>query len=160
MDAANALAPPVEAETELSLDVLRRFLMAPAEQFLRQRLGLRLPEVEAAAEDIEPLQAPGAGLERIALQRAVFDGLLAGHDADALQPTLRARGLLPSGPLGERVLKQVMQEVAPYAPVSYTHLDVYKRQVYVGESRKGADVRTRQDRLKKLNKTPRMNSMV
>ncbi|QIL19429.1 exodeoxyribonuclease V subunit gamma [Thermomonas sp. HDW16] len=115
MDAANALAPPIEVETELSLDALRRFLMAPAEQFLRQRLGLRLPEVEAAAEDIEPLQAAGAGLERIALQRAVFDGVLAGHDADALQPTLRTRGLLPSGPLGERALKQVMQEVAPYA---------------------------------------------
>ena len=115
MDAASALAPPIEPETDLSLDALRRFLLAPAEQFLRQRLGLRLPEVEAAVDDIEPLQAPGAGLERIALQRAVFEGVLEGRDAAALQPALRARGLLPSGPLGERALAQVMSEVAPYA---------------------------------------------
>src|SRR5690606_13812170 len=37
-----ALAPPAEAETELSLDALKRFLLSPAEQFLRQRMGVRL----------------------------------------------------------------------------------------------------------------------
>jgi len=115
MEAASALAAPAEPETELSLDVLRRFLLAPAEQFLRQRLGLRLPEVDAASEDIEPLQAPGRGLERMALQRAVFDGVLDGRDAAALQPALRARGLLPSGPLGTRALAQLIDEVGPYA---------------------------------------------
>ena len=115
MDAAHALSAPAEAETALSLDALRRFLMAPAEQFLRQRLGLRLPEVEAAGEDIEPLQAPRAGLQRTLLQRAVFDGLLAGQDTNALHASLRARGLLPSGPLGARVLAEIEGEVAPYA---------------------------------------------
>ena len=115
MDVATALAAPSEPDTELSLDALRRFLLAPAEQFLRQRLGLRLPELDAAAEDIEPLQAPARGLDRMALQRAVFDGLLEGYDAAALQPALRARGLLPSGPLGARGLATVIREVAPYA---------------------------------------------
>ena len=115
MGAATALAPPLEPETELSLDALRRFLQSPAEQFLRQRLGLRLSDVEAAGEDIEPLQAPGRGLERMALQRAVFDGLLEGRTAAALQPALRARGLLPSGPLGARVLADAIREIAPYA---------------------------------------------
>ena len=115
MDVATALAAPSEPDTELSLDALRRFLLAPAEQFLRQRLGLRLPELDAAAEDIEPLQAPARGLDRMALQRAVFDGLLEGEDAAALQPALRARGLLPSGPLGARGLATVIREVAPYA---------------------------------------------
>ena len=115
MDAASALAAPVEVERELSLDALRRFLQAPAEQFLRQRLGLRLPEIDVANEDIEPLQAPGGGLERIALQRAVFEARLQGRDAIALQPALRARGLLPSGPLGARVLDDVLREVAPSA---------------------------------------------
>ncbi|WP_417471847.1 exodeoxyribonuclease V subunit gamma [Luteimonas mephitis] len=115
MDAAAALAPPSEPETELSLDALRRFLMAPAEQFLRQRLGLRLAEVDAAGEDIEPLQAPGRGLERNQLQRAVFDALLAGDKPDAMHPALRARGLLPSGPLGRRALAEVLDEVRPYA---------------------------------------------
>ena len=115
LDAAHALASPLEPETELSLDALRRFLQAPAEQFLRQRLGLRLPEVDVAGEDIELLQVPGRGLERMALQQAVFDGVLAGRDAAAMQPLLRARGLLPSGPLGARALAQVLQEVSPYA---------------------------------------------
>jgi exodeoxyribonuclease V gamma subunit len=114
LDAAHALASPLEPETDLPLDALRRFLQAPAEQFLRQRLGLRLPELDAAGEDIEPLQAPGRGFERMALQRAVFDGLLAGDDAAAMQATLRARGLLPSGPLGRRALAQVVREVRPY----------------------------------------------
>ncbi|WP_345294004.1 exodeoxyribonuclease V subunit gamma [Luteimonas vadosa] len=115
MDAAIALAPPVEADSELSIDALRRFLLDPAGEFLRQRLGLRLPEVEDAVEDIEPLQAPGRGLERHWLQLAVFDGLLAGHEADALQALLRARGLLPSGPSGRRALAELTREIAPYA---------------------------------------------
>ncbi len=114
MDAANALAPPIELERELSLDSLRRFLQAPAEHFLRQRLGLRLPDAEQANEDIEPLQAPGRGLERNALQRAVFDALREGRDADTLHPALRARGMLPTGPLGQRALMQVVREVQPY----------------------------------------------
>jgi exodeoxyribonuclease V gamma subunit len=114
-DAAQALPPADAVETELPLDALRRFLLAPAEQFLRQRLGLRLPERDEADEDIEPLQAPSRGLERHALQRAVFDALLAGQDIAAMQPALRARGLLPSGPLGLRALDQLVREVSPHA---------------------------------------------
>ncbi|MBO9717599.1 MAG: exodeoxyribonuclease V subunit gamma, partial [Pseudoxanthomonas sp.] len=115
MDGADALAAPVEAEEALSLDALRRFLTRPAEQFLRQRLGLRLAEVEDAGDDIEPLQAPARGRERSALQRAVFDALLARVDAAAMYPALRARGLLPSGPPGRRALAEVVGEVRPYA---------------------------------------------
>lgn len=115
MDAALALSPPQGIETDLSLDALRRFLLDPAGQFLRQRLGLRLPEPEDAGEDIEPLQAPSRGLQKAQLQRAVFDALLEGRDTAAMQAMLRARGLLPSGPPGRRALAQVSAEVAPYA---------------------------------------------
>lgn len=115
MDVGSELATPGEPERELSLDALRRFLLAPAEQFLRQRLQLRLPELEGVAEDIEPLQAPERGLERAQLQRAVFDQLLAGRDVDAMAATLRARALLPSGPLGRRVLEGAVRDIAPYA---------------------------------------------
>jgi exodeoxyribonuclease V gamma subunit len=115
IEAGAALAPPMPAETEVSLDALRRFLLDPAGQFLRQRLQLRLPEAEAAGEDIEPLQAPRRGLARTQLQREVFERLLAGVDADALQALLRARGLLPSGPSGRRALDEIVAEVAPYA---------------------------------------------
>ncbi len=115
LDPALVLAPPAGGEAELSLDALRRFLLAPAEQFLRQRLGLRLVEREAVGEDLEPLQAPSHGLERHVLQRAVFDARLAGQDVAAMHPALRARGLLPSGPIGVRVLEQVLREVSPHA---------------------------------------------
>ncbi|WP_372017100.1 exodeoxyribonuclease V subunit gamma [Pseudoxanthomonas sp. 10H] len=114
-DAATALAAPADDAGELSLDELRRFLARPAGQFLRQRLGLRLAELDEAGDDIEPLQAPARGRERSALQRAVFDALLAGADADALYAALRARGLLPSGPSGRRALAGVANEVRPYA---------------------------------------------
>jgi exodeoxyribonuclease V gamma subunit len=109
------LPPPAEAETELALEALRRFLLSPAEQFLRQRMGLRLPEVEKAGEDIEPLRAPGGGLERNRLQHAVFDALLAGVRRDAMLERLRAQALLPSGALGARALADMLDEVAPYA---------------------------------------------
>jgi len=98
-----------------SLDALRRFLVAPSEQFLRQRLGLRLPEVERADDDIEPLDAPSRGLERHRLQHAVFDALLAGEAEDAMHARLRAQGLLPSGALGRRALADLLAEVQPYA---------------------------------------------
>ena len=115
MRPGSPLPPPVEAETELPLDNLRRFLLSPAEQFLRQRMGLRLPETEKAGEDIEPLRAPGAGLERNRLQHAVFDALLAGERRDAMLERLRAQALLPSGALGARALADMLDDVAPYA---------------------------------------------
>ncbi|MCF7223797.1 exodeoxyribonuclease V subunit gamma [Marilutibacter chinensis] len=110
------LAAPAEPESELSIDALRRFLVAPVDGFLRQRLGLRLPEPGEAGDDTEPLQAPGRGLERQRLQRAVFDALLdaAGEGDDTLYATLRARGLLPSGPPGRRTLADVIAQVRPY----------------------------------------------
>ncbi|MGY1410787.1 exodeoxyribonuclease V subunit gamma [Luteimonas sp. A611] len=115
-----ALAPidaddVASGDATLSLDALRRFLQAPAEVFLRQRLGLRLAEVEEIDEDVEPLLAPGRGLARHALQKAVFDAVLRGDDDATTQALLRARGLLPSGPLGRRALEQVREQVDPYA---------------------------------------------
>jgi exodeoxyribonuclease V gamma subunit len=112
---ANETLLPLEAESELPLDALRRFLLDPAGQFLRQRLDMRLPQIEEAGEDIEPLQAPAGGLGRAQLQRAAFDLLLAGVDVAAMQASLRAQGLLPSGPAGRRALDGIVAEVAPYA---------------------------------------------
>lgn len=106
--------PPLPAEDTLSLETLRRFLQAPADAFLRQRLGLRLAEVEAADSDIEPLLAPGRGREKQRLQGAVFEACLRGDDDASTQALLRARGLLPSGPLGRRTLEAVRVDVDAY----------------------------------------------
>src|SRR5690606_14650441 len=104
-----------EDAPSLSIDALRRFLAAPAEQFLRQRLGLRLDDIEDAGEDVEPLLMPGRGLARSEMQAAVFEAVLRGDDDAATHAALRARGLLPSGPLGRRTLATLRSEVAPYA---------------------------------------------
>ncbi|AKC88288.1 exodeoxyribonuclease V subunit gamma [Pseudoxanthomonas suwonensis] len=105
---------PVDGEVELSIDALRRFLLHPANELMK-RLGLQLPEVEEQEEDIEPLAGPASGLERARLQRAVFEALLRGEDEGATHAVLRARGLLPSGASGRRVLAAQRRELVGYA---------------------------------------------
>ncbi|GAA5067526.1 exodeoxyribonuclease V subunit gamma [Lysobacter panacisoli] len=103
-----------EPESELALVALRRFLVDPAGHFLRTRMGLRLPDEIEAGDDLDPLTAPARGLDRWRLQQVVFDACVEG-DTDALARRLRARALLPSGPLGERQLAALVSEVQPYA---------------------------------------------
>jgi len=103
-----------EPETELPLIALRRFLADPAAHFLRTRMGLRLPDEIAVHSDLDPLIAPSRGLECWALERVVFDAC-ANDDTDDLARRLRARALLPSGPVGERQLAAIRAQVQPYA---------------------------------------------
>lgn len=105
---------PGAVATEVSIAELRRFLCDAPREFLRQRLAVRLPEVEATLEDVEPLVPPGRGLERQRLQRAVFEACVRG-ETDGLAQRLRARALLPSGPLGVRQLEQLLAQLQPYA---------------------------------------------
>ena len=106
--------PPDElAAGDLAYADLRAFFRNPAEAFLSQRMAVRLPEEAACAEDLEPLSLPEAGLARYQLQRAVFEALIAG--VPDLHAHLRARALLPSGPLGRRQLDAVLAQIEPYA---------------------------------------------
>jgi len=98
----------------VSLDALRRFLRDPAAMFLRQRLAMRLPEAVTAVEDIEPLLPPGGGLDGYALNQALLQAAIAG-DSDRLHARLRARGLLPSGPLAARALDILSAQARQYA---------------------------------------------
>ena len=115
------LPVPVEDERDVPLDALRRFLLDPAGAFLASRPGLRLPEAIETVEDVEPLAASLRSRERARLQREVFDWLLhhtsapQEQAADALYARLRARGHVPSGPLGEHATARALAEVAPYA---------------------------------------------
>jgi exodeoxyribonuclease V gamma subunit len=120
IESGTSLPPITSAERELPLDALRRFLLDPTGQFLRQRLALRLPERVEAEEDIEPLDPPQRGAARLRLQRSVFEAGLAGETRKAMQDRLQAQGLLPSGALGGRVLERVRGELEPY-------LDAYAR---------------------------------
>ncbi|HVK50208.1 MAG TPA: exodeoxyribonuclease V subunit gamma [Pseudoxanthomonas sp.] len=105
---------PADEDAVMPLHSLRRFLMSPAAHYLSQTLALRLPDEAELAEDREPLSIAGGGLDRQHLQQAIFAGLLEGEQQD-LYPSLRARGLLPSGPLGQRQLQALQAEIAPYA---------------------------------------------
>ncbi|ALN62180.1 exodeoxyribonuclease V, gamma subunit [Lysobacter antibioticus] len=110
--------PDAADDGSVTYQDLRSFLRDPPTAFLRQRLGLRLPDEIDSSDDVEPLVLPGPGLFRQQLQRAVFDDLIAGGgriDRERLQATLRARALLPSGPLGRRQLDALLGQVRPYA---------------------------------------------
>lgn len=115
------LPPPEDEGDVLPLDALRRFLLDPAGQFLTQRLGLRLPDALEEGEDIEPLIAPTHGRERTRVQREVFEWLLdrtsppETRTPGALYTRLRARGQVPTGPLGVQAAERVFADVAPYA---------------------------------------------
>ncbi len=113
--AALEAATDGEDGKRLSIDTLRRFLQAPAEAFLRHRLGLRLADIDAPESDVEPLLAPGRGMARQALQRAVFEAHLRSEDATTTHALLRARGQLASGPLGRRTLEKLQGEVEAHA---------------------------------------------
>ena len=104
---------PGETRPDLPIGELRRFLLQPAEELLKQ-VGMYVVEVEERGEDLEPLAAPGGGLERSRLQRALFDELLQGRDDAAIHASLRARGLLPSGAPGLRVLADQRELLAPW----------------------------------------------
>jgi exodeoxyribonuclease V gamma subunit len=105
-----------EPVQSLALSELRNFLRDPADAFLRNRLGIRLPEPGDADDDLDPLATPGSGLQRWQLQQAVLEACVQGATDDAeLHANLRARALLPSGPLGERQLKMLRAQVQPYA---------------------------------------------
>ncbi len=104
---------PDEAGPELPISALRRFLLHPAEELLA-RMGMRLIEIEEHGDDLEPLAAPSGGLERSILQRELFNELLQGRDEAAIHASLRARGLLPSGASGRRVLADQREVLAPW----------------------------------------------
>jgi exodeoxyribonuclease V gamma subunit len=105
---------PAAAQADaLSLGELSAFLRDPPAAFLRQRLALRLPQAGDAVDDCEPLAAPHRGLLLQQLQHAVFDACVRGDDA-SLHARLRARALLPSGPLGERTLSMLRAQLQPY----------------------------------------------
>src|SRR5690606_35105285 len=105
--------PAPDAEPDLPLSALRRFLLRPAEELLR-RMDVRLVGIEERGEDLEPLDAPAGGLERSRLQHALFEALLQGHDDARIHARLGARGLLPSAAPGRRVLAEARRTLAPW----------------------------------------------
>jgi len=98
------LPEPEEAFITIELEDLIRFLRNPAQYFLTERLGLRLPEEAEAPPDTEPFDA--VGLERYRLDQALLQGLLAGQEPPSILARLRGAGILPHGAPGELFLDE------------------------------------------------------
>jgi exodeoxyribonuclease V gamma subunit len=107
-------APASSLPESLSIAGLRRFLRDPAGEYLRTRLAMRLPEPVERFEDVEPLQIPGHGLDAHTLRATVLEAAISG-DTGGLLSRLRARGLLPPGPLATRGCEQLLARAQRYA---------------------------------------------
>lgn len=96
-----SMADGADDEERPDRAALQRFFANPAKAWLRERLGLRLPEDANDVPDREPL-----GRDNL-LRYQVLEALLAEDAAaaedDAAPRRLRARGLLPTGRDGEEL---------------------------------------------------------
>ncbi len=86
-----------EAQTIPDRDVLQRFFVNPARDWLRERLGLRLPDAAHEIADREPLGENGL------LRYSAVDALLSHDHDEAAAPWLRAQALLPPGRDGDAI---------------------------------------------------------
>lgn len=101
---AAPLPPREDDDGEFDLDALQRFFANPPRHFLRRRLDLALPRIDADDEDREPL-----GDNALQMHRLVSTLLHEELDDAAL----RARGLLPPGRDGARVALEARERVRP-----------------------------------------------
>jgi exodeoxyribonuclease V gamma subunit len=102
---------PAPPRSDIDLDALIRLLTHPAKGFLRQRLdiGLRFEEddpSDALPVELDALQTWGVG------NRLLRDRLGGVSEEDCRQAEWR-RGVLPPGPLGQRTLDGVLEELRP-----------------------------------------------
>jgi exodeoxyribonuclease V gamma subunit len=102
---SSPIAEP-EAEWQL-LDVaqLVRFFGNPAKFLIEQRLGLRLPRLDALLEESEPLEL--GSLPKYSLQQDLLSRALRDEPLDPLLPIIRAAGELPPGHAGESRLRNL-----------------------------------------------------
>lgn len=109
---AQPLSTPQALEAEMAdlpTTRLARFLLDPADQFLKRRLRLRLADEPGREQDVEPLALPMRGLEGARLRQAIVTALLEADHAD-LPARLRAQALLPSNALARaQVHRQIAQ---------------------------------------------------
>lgn len=102
-----ALEPPPPADVDLA--ELVAFLVHPSQGFLRQRLGVRIPELDEALADA--LDVDLGPLARWNLGDRMLEARLAGATAAEFRAAEWRRGTLPPRALGERVLDETTDAV-------------------------------------------------
>ncbi len=106
-----------DADEVVTLEQLRRSLSRPQATYLREGLGLRLPEDTPPLAEHEPLGMPDA-LQRHALRQNIFEQWLetgSAPDPQQLHANLLARAQLAPGADGLATLAMVIAEVRPFA---------------------------------------------
>ncbi|MCC6135434.1 MAG: exodeoxyribonuclease V subunit gamma [Candidatus Contendobacter sp.] len=108
-----ALSKPDSALRTVTLDGLIQFFKNPARWLLRERLGVRPEEGEAALATREPFVL--GGLERYQLLEEMLELHLERHQAAEIDTIVRAAGALPHGQIGECVFTQAQERVVRFA---------------------------------------------
>jgi exodeoxyribonuclease V gamma subunit len=102
-------ALPDRRSPVVELQALRDLLLHPVRGFLRQRLDVAVRSEEAEAAD--ELSIELTGLQRWAIGDRLLRQRLRGVDEETCRQLEWRRGELPVGPLGNRVLTEILDEV-------------------------------------------------
>ncbi len=97
---------------EVSIDRLAAFFCHPARTFVRDRLGVRLPEQAELLDECEPLELDP--LARLQLQSRLAQRGVGGGDLEGGLAVLRAGGQLPAGYVGDARFREMCAVVTDY----------------------------------------------
>ena len=135
-----AIPRPEEHAREVTPDELARFLRDPVKQFVQQRLRVYEPGDPALAED-EPFNL--GNLQQWNVRNLWLQSWQRGESRETARRLAHARGLLPHGPWGERVLAEVEADVDAIAtrcaergitpPISWRPVDIDLPMISGGE---------------------------
>ena len=106
---ATPLPPSLSADVEL--ESLVALLTNPAKGFLRQRLGVVIPFEEDDPPDALPVELDA--LQRWGVGDRLLRDRLSGISEEECRQAEWRRGVLPLGPLGQRALEDVLEDLRP-----------------------------------------------
>jgi exodeoxyribonuclease V gamma subunit len=110
------LPPPAARAAVVELDDLVRFAQHPVRAFLRQRLGIAVAREDEEPSDALPIELDA--LEQWGIGQRVLDALLGGADPARCRAAELARGLLPPGALGTKVVDAVLPAASDVAALA------------------------------------------
>ena len=119
------LEEPSSEWRDLDLAEVKRFFHQPVAYFFRQRLGVSLPEELAAPESREPFTLET--LDRYGLKQELLARWLEGKPLDSCHQSVKARGMLPPGSLGDRCFRELIAEVEQFGRTLQPFLDGEKK---------------------------------
>jgi exodeoxyribonuclease V gamma subunit len=114
------IAPPKEEWRLVTLENLFSLFRNPSKFFLRERLGIRLPNERSPLEEREPFEVHGLAAYKI--QEELVRRILEGEKLDQLELLIRASGQFPAGQTGCLHFRKLSEKVAEFAGTVRPHL--------------------------------------